>query len=380
LQQLKNKNQSIKMQKQVKINIADTNLANFGTELEKNVKLAAAKTEKAWANAGKTVGVEIWRIEKFQVVPVPKESYGTFYNGDSYIVLKTYKVNDALKWDVHFWLGEFTTQDEAGTAAYKTVELDDLLGGAPVQYREVSHHESDRFVGIFTPPGLRVIEGGVESGFNHVKPEEYQARLLHIKGRGKNIAVSQVSMEPASLNSGDVFILDAGLRILTWIGKEAGASEKNKGATLARALDDERGGKPTTEVFNEGDKDATEFWKHLGGEGKVKTAKEGGSDDNAGKFTKVLFHLSDASGKLTFKKIAEGGDIKRSQLDSTDVFILDSGAEVYSWIGKGANDNERKSALQFAQKYLTDNGRPAYLPIVRVLEGAENEVFESHLN
>jgi len=32
--------------------------------------------------------LEIWRIEKLQAVPVPKESYGKFFTGDSYIVLK----------------------------------------------------------------------------------------------------------------------------------------------------------------------------------------------------------------------------------------------------------------------------------------------------
>ena len=46
------------------------------------------------------------------------------------------------------------SQDEAGVAAYKTVELDESLGGAPVQHREVQNHESKLFISHF-PKGVQ---------------------------------------------------------------------------------------------------------------------------------------------------------------------------------------------------------------------------------
>lgn len=370
------------MQKQKQYNIADSNIANLGSDLEKKVREAAAQTEPAWANAGKKVGLQIWRIEKFQVKSWPTDQYGSFYDGDSYIVLNTYKKvgGDALQWDVHFWLGTHTTQDEAGTAAYKTVELDDLLGGAPIQHREVQGHESDLFLSYFKNQ-IKLMSGGVESGFKHVKPEEYQPRLLHLKGR-KKIRVTQVDLNRGSLNSGDVFVLDGGLKIWQWNGRKSGPQEKQKGAQLGQAIAGERKGRAKVSVLEEGDKDA-EFWKLLGGEGAVKSAEEGGDDNEAesgASGQKVLFHLSDATGKMEFKQVGTGSQCKKSLLNSDDVFILDTGAEVIAWIGKGASTNEKKMALGYAQDYLKKYNRPAYIPISRVLEGSENAVFNQSLN
>lgn len=361
------------MLKPATYNIADSNIAMLGSDLEKQVRQEAAKNEPAWTNAGKAVGIEIWRIEKFQVKAWPKEEYGSFFSGDSYIVLHTYKEQgkDALKWNVHFWLGAHTTQDEAGTAAYKTVELDDLLGGAPVQYREVMSHESDEFLALF-PNGIKIMAGGIETGFRHVEPTSYRPRLLHIKGTRKNVTAMEVPMNHTSMNEGDVFLLDQGMKVFIWQGKSAGIFEKNKAAELARAIDDERKSAVDITISAQGS-DSDFPWGLVGG--KPDNFKEATPDDKP-QGVKRLLKVSDADGALKCTEVASG-TVKRDLLDSDDVFIFDIVSEVFVWVGKGANATERKNALGFAQTYLKDYKRPDWLPIVRALEGAENEVFET---
>jgi len=362
------------MLKEKKINIADTNMALFGTPLEKEIKKHAADGEPAWKEAGKAPGVQVWRVEKFKINAWPKERYGQFYSGDSYIVLHTYKKEDKILYNVHFWLGEHTSLDEAGTAAYKTVELDDKLNGLPVQYREVQGHESDIFLKLFTK--FEILAGGIETGFHHVEPEKYQPRLLHIKGKLNHTIVRQVAATTDSLNMGDVFILDVGLKLYTFQPSGAGAGEKATATQLARAIDDQRGSKVEIHVFGYDDKNDPHsdfFWNFLGGKKPIKSATEGGNDADL-KDKKKILKVSDASGTLKIEEVP----FSRKSLNASDVFIVDSINSIFVWIGSTASPQERRSAVQLAQSYLNDQlNRNKATPIVRILQGGENEEFEA---
>jgi len=224
------------------------------------------------------------------------------------------------------------------------------------------------------------LEGGIESGFHHVTAVEYKPRLLHLKGK-KYVRISQVPLARSSLNGGDVFILDNGLKIYQWNGGKAGGAEKARASQLARALDDERGGKPTVTVFSQGDKDAKEFWALLeGGEGDIASEESVASDEKWQEVKdKKLFVFTDKDGKEEFKKIQEG-KIEKKNLKSEDAFIVDIGAEVFVWVGKGASVTEKAKALKYAQTYLSNEKRPAWTPITRLIEGGESENFLRHFD
>lgn len=55
----------------------------------------------------------------------------------------------------------------------------------------------------------------------------------------------------------------------------------------------------------------------------------------------------------------------------------DEGYEVMVWIGKEASIGERKGALAYAVEYLKRYNLPLDKPVVRIMEGGENEQFEA---
>ncbi|KAJ7851636.1 actin regulatory protein [Mycena olivaceomarginata] len=367
-------------------NIEDSNIALLGSDLEKHVREAAGDKEAAWNNAGTAVGLQAWRIEKFKVVDWPKDKLGSFYDGDSYIVLHTYKKTpdaESFSYDLHFWLGENTTQDEAGTAAYKTVELVDHLHGAPIQYREVQGYESPRFLSYF--PHFASLRGGVATGFHHVtEPPALNLHKLYLiklskHGAKVSLVVREVAATATSIVEGDVYILDKGTHVWQFNTKTSAGKEKFKAAEFAQTLISTRQGHCDIQVFDEGGSGSGAFLAEFGENATVAPARPA---HPSGATPAKLFRLSDASGQVTFTPVES---LSRAALSSADAFLLDHApTAVYVWLGRDASLAEKRLATQYAQRYLYErqaaggeghHGHGAATSIVKMREGDESEEF-----
>jgi gelsolin len=85
--------------------------------------------------------------------------------------------------------------------------------------------------------------------------------------------------------------------------------------------------------------------------------------------------LHDNSDKVRFEEV----EARQSSFDSAHVFIFDVGHQVYTWIGRQTDVKHRASGLDYAQRYVRDSELPAFTPITRIIEGGEDELFESSL-
>lgn len=379
----------------------DSNVALVGSDLDHKVKYNSAVAEPAWhdGHVGQSPGLRIWRIEDFQVVPWPQDKYGQFHEGDSYIVLHSYKVGDKngqerLGHDIFFWLGSKTSQDEAGVAAYKTVELDEFLHGVATQHRELQHEPSDDFVDLF--PKISILSGGVASGFTHVETEEKPKKsvmLLRVfklpnAGRADSVMVHEVAPTWESLDDDDVFVLEKDEKIWVWQGQKCSPMEKAKAAqvvhdmTIAKHID--------VEVISQTESRSRTFVSLIGGGDISQTSFQAprpiGSSRQADRQSaprrpRKLFRLSDASGQLSFDVVKDSEPTQKEDLDSNDVFLLDTGRTIWVWQGSGASHKEKAMWLQVVQMYVrrfadTKNSSEAHAsPVSKVVEGYESPAF-----
>ncbi|GMI79643.1 villin 2 [Hibiscus trionum] len=333
--------------------------------------------DPAFQGVGQKPGTEIWRIENFQPVPLPKSDYGKFYMGDSYIVLQTRAGKGSSNlYDIHFWIGKDTSQDEAGTAAIKAIELDAVLGGRAVQHRELQGYESDKFLSYFKPC-IIPLEGGIASGFKTPEEGEFETRLYVCRGK-RVVKLRQVPFARTSLNHDDVFILDTQNKIYQFNGANSNIQERAKALEVIQFLKEKyHDGTCDFAIVDDGklgtESNSDEFWALFGGFAPL-SKKATSEDDDIPDTTPQLYSVTE----IELKPVE--GELSKGLLETKKCYLLDCGAEVFVWFGRATLLEERKAASQVAEDFVRSENREQTARITCVIQGHEPFSFKSNFD
>ncbi|TDG97328.1 hypothetical protein EPR50_G00224870 [Perca flavescens] len=339
--------------------------------------------QDTFRNVNRQPGLQIWTINNMQMVSVPAQGFGNFFEGDCYIVIYiNQSKGSSQSADIHYWIGNSSSQDEQGAAAIYVTKLDEHLGGSPVQHREVQGNESPLFRSYFKN-GLIYKKGGVASGFHHVDTNVYNVlRLLHVKGR-KHVTATEVEVSWNSFNNGDIFLLDMGKAIVQWNGPQSNRREKLKAILLAQDIRDrERGGRAQIGLVEGRDEQASpELMKVMMAvlgprTGQLKEAIPDDEPDQVQNTNVRLYHVFENSGNLVVQEVATQ-PLTQDLLHSSDCYIVDQrGSNVMVWKGKLSSKEERQEALNRAVGYIKAKNYPSSTNVNVMTEGGESAMFK----
>eukprot|EP01023_Acetabularia_acetabulum_P035871 TRINITY_DN3388_c0_g1_i10.p1 TRINITY_DN3388_c0_g1~~TRINITY_DN3388_c0_g1_i10.p1 ORF type:complete len:596 (+),score=158.97 TRINITY_DN3388_c0_g1_i10:132-1919(+) len=342
-------------------------------------RTGAATTDGPKLNLDEMRGgtTKIWRVEDFDKVEWPEDKYGQFYAGDCFLVLYTY-VNGANKQCqiIYFWQGQSSSQDERAASAMLASALDQALGGTPVLVRVIQNKEPMHFLAIFDGK-MFVHKGGKASGFKNLADKDSYdtdgVYLYQVMGSDeRTVRAVQVDESASMLNSGDSYVLVAHSKCFNWHGHYASPEEREIAENVSKILTNEL---ELEEVEVKEGEEPDEFWEALGGKAEyAKFSKK----DKAPRQPR-LFQISDASVGGRGISVEEVYDFSQDDLETHDVMMLDAYYEVFLWMGREANENERTKAVEVAMDYIKAisaiDGRDAETPITKVKQGNEPPMF-----
>ncbi|KAK7111739.1 protein flightless-1 homolog [Littorina saxatilis] len=327
-------------------------------------------------DVGQIPGISCWEIENFLPNLVEEGLIGKFYEGDCYIILKTF-IDDtsSLSWNIWYWIGEKATLDKKACAAIHAVNLRNLLGANCRSIRQDMNDEDDEFLNLFDN-GVSYIEGGrTVSGFFTVEDYEYEAKMYRATGT-QSVHMERVPNSPDTLDKRHVFLLDAGMRLFIWTGKKSNLVTRTKSRLIAEKINkNERKGNAEIEVFPHG-QETMEFWKLIGGPPANMSIKE------TSKVIELphpkLYRVGLGKGYLELPQVhIPGHRLVSSLLETKCVYILDCISDVFVWIGKKSTRLVRAAALKLSQELHAMIPRPKYTSITRCLEGTEPQIFKT---
>jgi len=269
---------------------------------------------------------------------------------------------------IYYWLGGHSSQDEQGTAALRTIELDNRLGGLPVQVRVVEGKEPAHFLAMFGGK-MTIFQGGNSSVFDGdsaISRDIPSSYLLQVKGSSQlSCKAIAEQFSASSLNTNDCFVLVTPEGVIVWAGKGSTGDERD----VAKMIATQRN--PDPEFVFEG-QEKKDFWALLGGKKPYFDQKVAKTDEHAPE--PRLFQISNATGNIAVEELVM---FSQEDLIEEDVMLLDAGHTLFAWLGARSNKLEQQESVRIAREYLATcpNERDHDTPVVVIKQGVEPPNF-----
>ncbi len=196
-------------------------------------------------------------------------------------------------------------------------------------------------------------------------------KVFHVEG--KELIPLEVKHSAFKFLDGDVYVIDQDSKIWIWIGKYSSVDEGTVAAWVSNKMDQDRKGAPEVVTINQGE-EPEEFRSSI-----EFTIAEGDTpgflrnvelDMVTYKMFKV--HTPKQTSSIDEAQVVEV-PLSRSSLKSDDVFIVDGNSQLYCWVGKNANREERFQGQKLLQKLDSERN---YLPLQYTIyegEGTKSE-------
>lgn len=327
---------------------------------------------------GHVPGLTIWEIENFLPNKIDEVTHGKFYEGDCYIVLKTFLQESQLSWEIYFWIGSNASLDKKACAAIHAVNLRNFLGARCRTIREEQADESDEFLALFDHDIVYIEGEHTGTGFYTIESSSFNTRLYIVRNDDTTLHLEPVKIDYESLDAENVFLLDNGFKLFLWYGKKSKNTVKSKSRLMAEKINkNER--KNRAEIFMEVQgQESVEFLKLLNITDPENRPEVKSSSPEWIKKNPRLYIIQLGLGYLEMPQVAiPQQKIVQKLLVSKNVYLLDCGVDLFVWFGKKSTRLVRAAAIKLSQELFNMINRPSYSTITRVQEGTETQIFKS---
>ncbi|PIK45358.1 hypothetical protein BSL78_17779 [Apostichopus japonicus] len=320
-------------------------------------------------------GMEAFVLEGKKFARLPAQELGHFHSGDCYVFLCRYWVPKEVDEDEE---GEKTrrgAKEKRRRRRRRKKKNSNTLfisgkGEMPAKWdgsHSPSQQENLKFLSHFKKKFI-IYRGNRKYGQQlEEATADMNPRLFHIRANGSNLCTRCIEVTPNSLwlNSEFCYIFmvpfnseDCKGIVYSWIGSK---SDEELSHLTEEMAYDMFPGSYSHQVISEGEEPENFWWVALPGNRKYETSADYMRSSR-------LFRCSNEKGYYTVSE--KCSDFCQDDLADDDVMILDTGFEVYMWVGPDSSDVERKLAFKSVQVYVQhlknkENEQPRKLTAVK---------------